>query len=296
MGKEQNNKSVIVRLTGGLGNQLHQYSYGLIIANKINAKIYIDKEFLEIYSKKLNITFRNIAINKFEVDHEIYKSFLSNHYVLNTIKRIKLLSYLLSIFKTKILFQRHNIETLNLSKYNLIYLNGIIGSYVDYEKNISNIRNILKISPNFNKLSEYVFNSIPDKNSVSIHIRRTDYLKIDSIHEVLEMSYYKQAINYIKSKIENPIFYVFSDDQKFIENLFIGDDINILTHPFDDKEIFDFVAISHCQHNIIANSTFSWWAAFLKKNKDGIVIAPSKNLKNSKLNLKENYPPEWIVF
>jgi hypothetical protein len=296
MGKEQNNKKVVVRLTGGLGNQLHQYSYGLVIANKLNAKIYIDKEFLEVYSKKLNVTFRNIAINKFEIEYEIYKSVLSKHIILNVIKRIKLVQLIISIFKTKILYQRENIDELELNKYNLIYLDGVIGSYSDYKNNITNLKNTLKISSNFNNISDYINNIIPEKNSVSIHIRRTDYLKKDSIHEVLEISYYIKAINYIKSKIDNPKFYVFSDDKEFIENFFTTEDIKILNHSFDDKDIFDFLAISRCQHNIIANSTFSWWAAFLKTSNEGIIIAPSKNLKNLNLNIKDNYPFEWIIY
>ena len=202
---------------------------------------------------------------------------------------------MLKLFKTKVIFERLLSDEFNINDYNLIYLDGVLGNYSDYVNNKNLLLNTFIISPIFFDLKTYINNEIPIINSVSIHIRRTDYLKSGSIHEVLDISYYSKAIEYIKSKINNPIIYIFSDDKEFIEKIFSTNETKILNHSFEDKDFFDFLAISRCQHHIIANSTFSWWAAFLNTNKEGITIAPSKILKNSILDIDQNYPCDWIV-
>lgn len=290
------NKKVVVRLTGGLGNQLHQYAYGLVLANKIQAEILFDKEFLVNYSKKLNITFRDIEINKFDIKVKFYKSILSNHFVLRLIKKLKFISSFLEAFKIKVITQYQQIDDLILNDTDFIYLDGIIGNYQDYKNDVDLIKSSLNVSPSFADMVEIVKGEIDTEDSVSIHVRRSDYLKEGSIHHILDMSYYQKAIEYFESTTENPVFYIFSDDRQFVEESFKGKNVRMIEYLGKNPDFFDFLAIKTCKHHIIANSTFSWWAAFLESVENRKTIAPSIFLKTEELDLKLTYPENWIIF
>ena len=104
-------------------------------------------------------------------------------------------------------------------------------------------------------------------NSVAIHIRRTDYVNLGW---ALDMSYYNRAINIIRRNMEAPVFYIFSDDMEWAFNNIIG--VNeVYVH---EDTLNDIWLMSQCKHNIIANSTFSFWAAYLNENPEKTVIYP----------------------
>lgn len=115
---------------------------------------------------------------------------------------------------------------------------------------------------------------IQQTHAVSIHVRRGDYLNHPEIG-VLDIDYYKRAVDYIKEKIEAPVFFVFSNDVAWCK-----DNFNFIDSPVfvedTQTEIDDLMLMCQCQHNIVANSSFSWWAAWLNSNVDKIVIAPKR--------------------
>lgn len=135
-------------------------------------------------------------------------------------------------------------------------------------------------------------------HSVSIHFRRGDYL-----NEITESSYcgicteeyYERAIKYIESRIEAPTFFVFSDDIEFIKhNYTIPNAVYIEKNMFTYYEDwYDMCLMSNCKNNIIANSTFSWWGAWLNQNEDKIVVAPKKWVNT--FEYEDIYPDEWIT-
>lgn len=139
---------------------------------------------------------------------------------------------------------------------------------------------------------------IKDTESVSIHFRRGDYVTNKS-YLVLDLKYYYNAVELIRSKLKNPNFYIFSDDIDWVKRNFKNKLKSKIT--FQDcnlSNIEDLMLMSNCKHNIIANSTFSWWGAWLNKNLDKIVIAPSKFFKDDiyNTNLKSTYYPQnWII-
>lgn len=137
-------------------------------------------------------------------------------------------------------------------------------------------------------LKEQIMNS----NSVSIHIRRGDYLQ-SPIHLNLELEYYRNAITYIKQYIENSVFYIFTDDMEWVKaNLLIAD-ANYVEDNINDKCHLDMYLMSLCKHNIIANSTFSWWGAWLNKNPEKIVVTPKKWFSHIK-DISGLMPRKWI--
>ncbi len=138
---------------------------------------------------------------------------------------------------------------------------------------------------------------IERSNSVSIHIRRGDYLNSPPsalIHGVCTLEYYREAINVILSKVINPVFYIFSDDPEWVKKEFIVDQVSVVVENNTDKPQEDLRLMSFCKHNIIANSTFSWWAAWLNSNPDKIVIAPKQWVVLPGINADDIIPEGWI--
>jgi hypothetical protein len=117
-------------------------------------------------------------------------------------------------------------------------------------------------------------NEISSCNSVSVHIRRGDYASFGM--KIIGEDYYKKAINIINSRIDNPVFYVFSDDR--IESKELMDKLHvnyiIVDNNVGENSYKDMYLMSKCKYNIIANSSFSWWGAWLNDNPEKIVISP----------------------
>lgn len=287
-------KKVVIRLQGGLGNQLHQYAFGLLLAKKIGAALYIDKEFLTHHSKKLNITLRDLEINKFKIKGNFYKSFLSQQMVLSVLKRLQL-NTIFKFFSINIISHHVPLKELANDNVNFYYLDGIMGDISDYTSESDYLFENLQINDDYSPLENLAKGKVTEGSAVAIHIRRTDYLKADSIHHVLDMEYYSKAIQLIESKVSKPHYYVFSDDSAFVKDNFSGADYTILNYRENDAAFFDFLAIKNCQHYIIANSTFSWWAAYLGSKSNTYTIAPSVCLTIQDLNLEMTYPKDWIV-
>jgi hypothetical protein len=135
---------------------------------------------------------------------------------------------------------------------------------------------------------------ICSKISVSIHIRRGDYLNNNIAYifgGICDLEYYKRAIDFIKLKTDNPYFYIFSDDKNWVKENFSMPNSEIVDFNYGEDSWKDMYLMSLCKHNINANSTFSWWAAWLNKNNNKIVIVPE--IFNSK-GESDIYPESWI--
>ncbi|MCR5421536.1 MAG: alpha-1,2-fucosyltransferase [Lachnospiraceae bacterium] len=127
-------------------------------------------------------------------------------------------------------------------------------------------------------------------NSVSLHVRRGDYLSsmYSDMFVALDREYYEKAVNYIKERVEDPYFFVFSDDGDFVGKEFEWLDNKEIVEGNEGEESFrDMQLMSLCKHNIIANSTFSQWGALLNENEDRIVVYPKAYLKDKDNELKE---------
>lgn len=137
------------------------------------------------------------------------------------------------------------------------------------------------------------------EESVAIHVRKgDDYNRWKSTHGICERDYYLKAINYVKEKIKNPVFYVFTDNTQWVKDNFPDFDYTLVDwNPIKGKYNFrDMQLMSCAKHNIIANSTYSWWGAWLNNNPSKIVIAPKKWVNGLEPKLAKNniVPAEWI--
>jgi hypothetical protein len=160
-----------------------------------------------------------------------------------------------------------------------VYLEG----YWQSEKYFSNIESQIRSLYTFPEITDKSNLDLADKikscNSVSIHIRRGDYLseKNAPMHgNICTKAYYDNAIKYISENVANPQFYIFTDDAEWARQQYKGEEYTIVDQNHADNSFRDMQLMSMCKHNIIANSSFSWWGAWLNPNKDKIVTAPPK--------------------
>lgn len=143
--------------------------------------------------------------------------------------------------------------------------------------------------------NQKLIEKITNCNAVSIHIRRGDYLSQNwySSHGVIKSTgYYDNAIHFIESKINNPYYFIFSDDINWVKENLKLINCTYINNNTANNSYADMYLMSLCKHNIIANSTFSWWGAWLNCNENKIVVMPEKWLNTKDCN--EIYPEEWI--
>jgi hypothetical protein len=270
---------IVVQLIGGLGNQLFQYAAAKSLALEKKQKLCIDVSPFENY--KLH----HYALHHFNVVCSIYKK--PNRYV----------KKLIPFFRNNSIYKEVDFgfnENLSELKGANIFLEGYFQSekyFLAFEKEI---RNDFEILTPLKTITKNTIAQIEAVNSVSIHIRRGDYLT-NPLHNTAKESYYEKALELIESRIQNPVFFVFSDDMDWVKLNFstkhktIFIDFNDALTNFEDLKL-----MSSCQHNIIANSSFSWWGAWLNANPDKIVIAPKLWFNDSSINSNDIIPNTWI--
>ena len=129
-------------------------------------------------------------------------------------------------------------------------------------------------------------------SSVSIHVRRGDYLGNTQLNSVCSLSYYKEAIRLISRKVANPVFYLFTDDKDWVKSQFSDTNFILVDWNETTDSWQDMFLMSQCRHNIIANSTFSWWGAWLNKYDRKCVIAPKRWFANAEA--PDIIPDTWI--
>jgi len=163
----------------------------------------------------------------------------------------------------------------------------------------STIRSVYQFDINkLNSQSLQLKQQIENNNhtSVFIHIRRTDYItdtRTNSIHGTCDLDYYHRAISLLSDKVQNPHYFVFSDDIQRVKDHLPLDNATYVDHNSWLDAWQDMALMSYCDHGVIANSTFSWWWAWLIDNPDKKIVAPL-NWYNNK-NIVDIYPQEWLV-
>jgi len=249
-------------MMGGLGNLLFPLAtaYSISKKNNLNLKLFYNHTG---YLHTQPSEYRN---NIFKHFNEIYS--IDNYYIVEQ--------------KT---FEHYFID---VPKNKDIFLNG----YFQSEKNFLDYKYDLleKLGPSKEKIQELLdlYPYISEENTVSIHIRRGTYLQLQENHPCLNKDYYQNCLNeFINHKI-----FIFSDDIQFCKSEFKGSNYIFVENKFD---LDDLYLMSLCKNNIIANSTFSWWGAWLNTNKNKKVYAPKKWFgPNLQFNTKDIIPENWI--
>lgn len=268
---------ISIKISGGLGNQMFQYAIGRNLAEKNKTQLKLDISALLNSLPKKDFTFREFGLDAFQVKYKLNicsrlalaTGFKNTFFVINKIILI-LRNKIRPIIAEKGQF---NFEEKVLNLKGGEYLDG----YWQNEKYFSEISDIIRQEFLLkNELDLWASNwqkRINSVNSVAIHIRRGDYVNL-GLSEICGLDYYQRAIKLIKSKIENPAFFIFSDDPKWVSDNFSEDNMHLVSSLENKSAAIEVYLMSACAHQIIANSSFSWWGAWLNKNINKIVIAP----------------------
>jgi len=270
---------IITQLNGGLGNQFFQYAVARAIAIKNHLELKLDISEFESYK------LRNYELGNFNIQE--------NFTTKNEFEHLKQKK----IFK-KTYFKDRNgkFQPGVLKIKNSAYLRGFWQS----EKYFKNIEDEIRKEFTFKSLAfiknQTILDKIKQTNAISVNFRCKEYVnnpETAKIHNVCTTQYYKNAIQYMKKNVENPIFYIFSDDNEWVKENFKSDEPVIIVDTANWQE--DLYFMQNCKHNIVANSSFSWWAAWLNQNPDKIVVAPDKWFTDiAKVNYKNVVPDTWV--
>lgn len=290
---------ILIRLSGGLGNQMFQYSIGRYLALKHKTELKYDDGFFE-FKNDFNSTKRNFELNIFNT--QINKATKNE---LNLfLKKGRIQKRLESLFP---FFERHHIlnekfhpfDPTVLNSKNNTYLNG----YWQSEKYFNSVREVLlsdfTLKAQVQDKNQLLSEKCKSNNTLAIHIRRGDYVskaENKEYHGVCSLDYYYSALELIKSKIHStPEIYVFSDDEKWVKENFKPEQSYTMVDVNKEKDsYYDLYLMSLCNHNIIANSSFSWWGAWLNSHNNKIVIAPKQWFATTKIDSSQIVPENWI--
>lgn len=274
---------IIAQLSGGLGNQMFQYASARSLAEQNSTYVMLD---LSWFSQEFDVatTPRKYELSCFAMDETVQKFEKS---ILQALKLSFVKTYTESHFHYDPAFTK-------LPK------NTNVKGYFQSEKYFAGIRDILLrdfswINQPRGKNKELLKQITSDKSSVSVHVRRGDYVSNENaakFHGLTRMEYYKDAVKQIAKHVKNPNLYVFSDESDWCKrNLKFKQPTIYISHNTNGSE--DMRLMKACKHNIIANSSFSWWGAWLNKNPDKIVIAPKQWFSHSESNTKDVIPESW---
>ena len=290
---------IIVKLIGGLGNQLFQYAFARSLAITHDVSFKLDISSFDTYKlREYSLMHFNI-IENFASESEL-RLVKKNYCEYWKNKLIDLLSpyHKKTLIKErKFTYDSELINNIDFSK-KIIYFEG----YWQTEKYFSLIKNTitkeLELKTSIDDENKKHAESINRFNSVSIHIRRGDYVhnkNTQKYHGACGLDYYSKAVEIISSKVTEPYFFIFSDEPEWVENnLKLKFPTTYIKNNDSSKSHEDLKLMALCKHNIIANSTFSWWGAWLNKNNDKIIISPAKWFQTESIDYSDVIPNGWI--
>lgn len=272
-----------IKFRGGLGNQLFQYA----AARKICADKKIPFLLFNVSEYNDESLGRKFSLINYRVRGKILGSGLG--------KKIFGHGTKLNRFMNSLALHKH----INESGFVLHNLTGkmcLFTSLNGYWQSDLYFKTIRKqLTEELQPLTHPVFPAwLSHTDTVAIHIRRTDYLQ-ESRYGFLGKNYYTDAINYVKQRVTNPVFVIFSDDMKWCREHFMEKEIIFSEDEEWERDYLQLFLMSKCKHQIIANSSFSWWGAWLNTNAEKIVIRPQTPFFDASLLYESHYPEEWIV-
>ncbi|WP_439504220.1 alpha-1,2-fucosyltransferase [Sediminibacterium sp.] len=283
----------LVKIWGGIGNQLFQYYFGQYLNHKTNVSvIYLNALGVPEIPEKLN-SFLDLDFSQNDYNNKLekYPYYFNKFYRINR-KFLLLFPY----FSNKIIVENHSYYLKdNIVEYELYdgYWQNL--EFLDYLRKENQFRFSFFNTDKFKKNVFYQLISTTP-NGVAVHVRRGDYLSSD-YHISLNMKYYKLSMEIILGKVSNPVFFLFSDDKLWLKENFSNSSniILVLNDSDTDDDILEFYLMTLCKHYIIANSTFSWWPAYLNRQSDAITIAPKHWYNSNEDHANRILVNKWIL-
>ena len=281
---------VVAQIIGGLGNQLFQYATARALAQRLGLPLALDISGFDQYP------LRRFQLDRFRVS--IRRASMTDLFLLNGQHRfyrtIIPRNWQFYVIQEAV-HHYHEIQIPN--NFRKLYLLGYWQSEKYFQQIADLIREEIRLPDEPKGLNADLLAQIQNTDAVSIHVRRGDYITnpiAAAWHGACELDYYQRAIAYIEKQTQRPQFYIFSDDIPWVKaNLHINHPTTYVDHNANDP-CEDLRLMSACKHFIIANSSFSWWGAWLAEYSQKIVIAPKRWFLTPDKNDRDQVPETWI--
>lgn len=287
---------ILVELNGGIGNQMFQYAAAksLALYHKTILKLDIspgpDKSMpQELKPRPFDLHYFNLpdqVANTSDVESFITTS------ALDKIKEKTKPNHKRRVYREPFFHYDSNFYNAEAN----VYLKGLWQSEKYFNPFKENIRSTFEFKNDTVKTFQDFTSRLKEENSVSIHIRRGDYLAKVSLEVLglITLEHYQNAIKLINSKMPGSSFYFFSDDIQWVKENFKIPNATYVSGDISKNHLEDLYLMSQCKHNIIANSSFSWWGAWLNNNPDKIVIAPKNWFNEGPKDTQDLIPEGWL--
>jgi len=293
---------VTTKILGGLGNQMFQYAAARALALKLNCDVRLDITAYKTYQMHNGFELCKYALDQHTLKLDALtgdaqnQSIGQSQFSFGRLKRF--LARKTNAIKPNFFVEKDfSFDSALFDQSLPVTIEGYWQSYKYFSDVREQILKDFRLLQSPTSLNEILAKKISKSNSVSIHIRRGDYVSnanANSYHGICGSEYYQNAINKIEAKVSNPSYFIFSDDIEWCRlNLNVPGDSTFIGHNRGDQSHFDMHLMSLCKHNIIANSSFSWWGAWLNANLNKCVIAPKQWFAVDK-NTADLLPLDWV--
>ena len=298
---------IIVRLQGGMGNQMFQYAAGRALAIRNNTILKIDLSFLKSGKLGENVDYRKYGLSNFCIEENIISDEEINRFIRKSMlfKKLKIswlnrkLSFFLPI--SKIYSQKGHGYDPDFFKHSQ---NTLLLGYWQNPNFFAGVEDKIKQDFTFKNLpgssNKEILDTVNNCMSVAVHIRRGDFKNLPVLGTIGQ-EFYVKAIDYMLRKVTDPVLYFFSDDMNWVKENFKDYSkrykINYIeTNNSKGSEADDLRLMSNCKHNIIGNSTFGWWGAWLNNNPQKIIVTPERLFADPEIDkqLKGMIPDNWV--
>ncbi len=294
---------VVVKLMGGLGNQMFQYAAGRSLALRLGAVLKLDRSYLD--GPQAGNTHRNYELNGLNVQEKFAESREVAELTGQESSRPRTfflhLRQALGItqFHSNVLRERNfRFQPEFQSASGDVYLEG----YWQSEKYFAAITGILRdefsIGRSLEGRDRTFAEVIAEEDTVSIHVRRGDYVRHPEVfqyHGVCGIEYYRSCMEIISEKVQDPHFVVFTDDPGWARETFPGSGrVTFVDWDSPRQGCVDLELMKKCRHHIIANSSFSWWGAWLCGNSGKVVLAPRRWFSDPSIDTSDLLPNSWV--
>jgi hypothetical protein len=290
---------ILSSIIGGLGNQMFQYAAGRALSLRLSQPFQLDISGFDGYGLHHGFELSRVFSCNPEIATEAeVRDFLGWRAYWVTRKILKRPSFAM-LRGTRLVVEPHfNYWPGIMSVSSNTYMSGYWQSEKYFNDASESIQADFTFRQPFSRENVELTEKIDKRMSVSLHVRRGDYVthsKTNAVLGLCSLEYYRAAIFHIAEHVENPEFFIFSDDIPWVmDRLQINFPCKYVDHNQGAESYNDMRLMSLCRHNIIANSSFSWWGAWLNKNSDKIVISPRKWFANNN-NVQDLFPAGWVT-
>lgn len=308
------NGKIIVQLLGGLGNQMFQYAFGRVLSLRTGAPLLLDKTLLEEHRPGVHTTNRNYALDIFTLEANFARrGDVRRYHPFGTGKPGKALFHLRKRLAGAGLLPARlgpaemvretsfRFDPAMLDAKPPLYTAGLWQSWKYFEEHKTQILQDFTFRHALGDAGEALARRLGKAGSVILHIRRGDYVSVAQNAELLGfvgMDYYRRAIEHVRGLIDEPRFFVFSDDLEWCRRELpqFGLDVDYVDLPAPagmPQHAFEMQLMSRGVNFVIANSTFSWWSAWLAGAGASNVVAPARWFADSSVDASDLLPPQW---